>query len=71
MLFCLCYSYKAFINKNHPKDYLSLDEFMKLRQDIVPKTNLDEDDEAGLESTALGIDQPPGADAPPGMEIVV
>ena len=33
--------------------------------------NYEEDDEAGLESAALGIDEPPGADAPPGLDASV
>ena len=42
---------------------------MKVRQEVVVKShNYDEDDEAGLESAALGIDEPPGADAPPGLD---
>ncbi|XP_076442224.1 pre-mRNA-processing factor 39-like isoform X2 [Babylonia areolata] len=60
---------KVHITKNHPRDVLDLDEFLRVRQEVVAKShNYEEDDEAGLESAALGIDDPPGADAPPGLD---
>ncbi|KAK7104119.1 pre-mRNA-processing factor 39-like [Littorina saxatilis] len=63
---------KAHINKNHPREILDLDEFLRVRQEVVAKShNYEEDDEAGLESAALGIDEPPGADAPPGLDPTV
>ena len=38
---------------------------------VAKSHNYEEDDEAGLESAALGIDEPPGADAPPGLDASV
>ncbi|KAK7483566.1 hypothetical protein BaRGS_00025240 [Batillaria attramentaria] len=67
-------NFKAHINKHHPKEILDLDEFMKVRQEVVAKAHNysgDPDDDAELESTALGIDAPPGADAPPGLDPMV
>jgi hypothetical protein len=45
---------------------------MRIRGEVVTKSHTYEDDEeAGLETAALGIDVPPGADAPPGMDSTV
>ncbi|KAL8583545.1 hypothetical protein ACOMHN_054861 [Nucella lapillus] len=63
---------KTHIMTHHPRDVLDLDEFLRVRQEVVSKShNYEEDDEAGLESAALGIDEPPGADAPPGLDSAV
>lgn len=64
-------SFKAHINKHLPKDILDLDEFLRVRQDIVSKPTAyaaDPDDDVGLENAALGVDEPPGLDAPPGID---
>ncbi|PVD26290.1 hypothetical protein C0Q70_13961 [Pomacea canaliculata] len=62
-------SFKAHINKHHPKDVLDLDEFLRVRQEVVVKTHnyTGDDEDVGLD-VALGIDGPPGTDAPPGMD---
>ena len=55
----LHFSFKRHILNNHPKDILSLDEFIKLRTEVVNESggNIEGGDEA-----------PPGDDAPPGIE---
>lgn len=65
-------SFKAHINKHHPKDVLDLDEFLRVRQEVVVKTHnyTGDDEDVGLD-VALGIDGPPGTDAPPGMDTSV
>lgn len=54
---CL-FSFKKHILNNHPKEVLSLDEFIKLRTEVV--------NEAG--AAVVGDDAPPGDEAPPGVE---
>lgn len=53
----LC-SFKKHVLHNHPKDILTLDEFIKLRTEVV--------NEAG--GSLVGDEAPPGDDAPPGED---
>ncbi|XP_067680617.1 pre-mRNA-processing factor 39-like [Haliotis asinina] len=63
-------NFKKHVMENHPKDILSLDEFLKLRQEVVKAgTGKVEEDDAGAE-VPPGEDAPPGVDAPPGEEAV-
>ncbi|KAJ8308137.1 hypothetical protein KUTeg_013011 [Tegillarca granosa] len=58
-------SFKHHVYIHHPKEIMSLDDFFKLRKEVVAKTDAPEDDEdadAGL------IINPPGEEVPPGME---
>ena len=52
---------------HNPKEILSLDDFLKLRQDVVAKASgIDEEDE---DTVPPGDVAPPGEeDVPPGME---
>lgn len=58
-------NFKHHVYIHHPKEIMSLDDFFKLRKEVVAKTDAPEDDEdadAGL------IINPPGEEVPPGME---
>ncbi|XP_022094617.1 pre-mRNA-processing factor 39-like isoform X2 [Acanthaster planci] len=66
--------FKDHISKHHPKDTLSVDEFIKLRMEVVDalgvaESGLDEGDEAGDDAPPGDDDAPPGVEvAPPGLE---
>lgn len=72
----MCFRFRKHVKKNSPREILSTDEFLELRQSVVKAmkntTDLDVDDEeddknADKESDAL----PPGMEldeAPPGLE---
>lgn len=56
-------NFKSFVNSHHPKEILSLDEFFKLREEVLAKKS----DSSAEEEDALD-EQPPGEEAPPGVE---
>ncbi|XP_064621986.1 pre-mRNA-processing factor 39-like [Lineus longissimus] len=58
-------NFKIFVKKHHPKDILDLDEFLKLRQEVVEASALTSDKVDELEGPPGGD---PDDDAPPGME---
>ncbi|XP_069114991.1 pre-mRNA-processing factor 39-like isoform X1 [Argopecten irradians] len=60
-------NFKQHVYMHNPKEILSLDDFLKMRQDVVAKsTTPDEEDEDAVPS---GDVAPPGEeDVPPGME---
>ena len=64
------YRLKDHINKHHPKEVLTLDEFLKLRQEVVKDKSTGD---GTAEASAAGTeedDAPPGEDVPPGEEPV-
>ena len=62
-------SFKHHVETHHPKEILSLDDFLKLRKDIVNKsTSPTEDDDQGLDDGPPMFIGPPGLEVPPGME---
>ncbi|XP_041352818.1 pre-mRNA-processing factor 39-like isoform X2 [Gigantopelta aegis] len=57
-------NFKKHVEDHHPKEILSLDEFLKLRQEVVKDAQ--DGDELATEGPP-GTDSPPGVDAPPGL----
>lgn len=63
------FSFKHHVETHHPKEILSLDDFLKLRKEIVNKTILTgDDDENVLDEGPPAFIGPPGLEVPPGME---
>ncbi|XP_038073858.1 pre-mRNA-processing factor 39-like isoform X2 [Patiria miniata] len=66
--------FKEHIKKHHPKDSLSVDEFIKLRMEVVEvlgvvEPGIEEGDEGGDDAPPGDDDAPPGVEiAPPGLE---
>ena len=58
-------SFKHHVFTHHPKEILALDEFLKLRQELVAKSSGPGEDEEGGGDDNMA---PPGEDVPPGME---
>lgn len=57
-------SFKNFINSHHPKEILSLDEFFKLREEVLAKRSdcsAEEDD--GPDDQQLTEEAPPGVES--------
>ncbi|XP_076099638.1 pre-mRNA-processing factor 39-like isoform X1 [Mytilus galloprovincialis] len=62
-------SFKHHVETHHPKEILSLDDFLKLRKEIVNKTILTgDDDESVMDEGPPAFIGPPGLEVPPGME---
>ncbi|ESO85389.1 hypothetical protein LOTGIDRAFT_229414 [Lottia gigantea] len=63
-------SFKNHIMKHHPKETVELDEFLRLRQEVVRQAKDDHVDDGGGEDVSTTTDAPPGTtiDAPPGVE---
>ena len=71
-----CFSrFKEHIKKHHPKDSLSVDEFIKLRMEVVddlgvPESGIEDADDGGDEAPPGDDDAPPGVDdGPPGLDL--
>lgn len=66
-LFC---SFKHHVLSHHPKEILTLDNFLQLRKEVVVGTSeLNPEGEGVGDDGPPGEVGPPGEDAPPGMEI--
>lgn len=59
----LFFSFKSFVNSHHPKEILTLDEFFKLREEVLAKKS-----DSSAEEEDGSDEQPPGEEAPPGVE---
>ena len=61
--------FKEFVQKHHPKDIISLDEFIKFRLEVVAEKGPVEETEGPIDG-GDDDDAPPGCDddAPPGCE---
>ena len=57
------FSFKSFVNSHHPKEILTLDEFFKLREEVLAKKS-----DSSAEEEDGSDEQPPGEEAPPGVE---
>lgn len=69
IIFISFFSFKHHVETHHPKEILSLDDFLKLRKEIVNKsTSPTEDDDQGLDDGPPMFIGPPGLEVPPGME---
>ena len=72
------FSFCEFVQKHKPKDILSLDEFLRLRQEVIKeKSGITESADLGLDdemnpADASGIpgqnEAPPGDEVPPGED---
>lgn len=56
-------NFKSFVNSHHPKEILTLDEFFKLREEVLAKKS-----DSSAEEEDGSDEQPPGEEAPPGVE---
>ncbi|KAK3092313.1 hypothetical protein FSP39_001188, partial [Pinctada imbricata] len=62
-------NFKHHVFVHHPKEILPLDEFLRLRQEIVAKaTTPGDEDDTGADEAPPGGTGPPGEEVPPGME---
>lgn len=65
----LCCRFCSHVNEHHPKDILGLDEFLKLRKEVVAEKK-EEETSTGMGAddpeAPPGVEPPPGDDAPPG-----
>lgn len=63
-------SFKHHVLSHHPKEILTLDNFLLLRKEVVVGTSeLNPEEEAAGDDGPPGVIGPPGEDAPPGMEV--